>query len=348
MPTARRSILADEIVMYKTLFVTSRSPRHQQQALAAAPPTLAITMLYDPDRATILDEIRDARFLISERAGVVDRQMIERGRRLCLIQRLGSQTFDIDLAAAADGQIPVCYWPLPGVIAVAEHMLWQMLALARRAHEVEAIAQDAGYWRESHRTDENVFAFNWSRRTSPIALWGKTIGILGFGEIGVELARRLEGFESRILYHKRHRLPQPVEADLGIHYADWETLLASSDVLCNLLPYFPETDHVLDAAAFARMKRGAFLVHCGSGSVIDEAALATALRAGHLGGAALDTFEWEPLLADNPLLPLAHEPLANVILTPHTAALAEQRGRAAEYTNILRLLAGEPLRYRVA
>jgi phosphoglycerate dehydrogenase-like enzyme len=338
---------SDETVVIKTLFITSRSPFHQQQALDAAPAALSITMLRDPDRTTILKGIEDAEILISERAGVVDRAIIEAGKNLRLIQRLGSQTFDIDLDAAAEGQIAVCYWPLPGAIAVAEQMLWQMLALARRSHEVEAIALEAGDWGESQRTDENVFAVNWSRRTTPTVLWQKTVGILGFGEIGVELTRRLRGFDCTVLYHKRRRLPERTEAGMGISYVDSQKLVSQSDLLCCLLPYFPETDMALNEAFFAQMKPGAFLVSCGSGSVIDEAALATALGSGHLAGAALDTFEYEPLRPDNPLLPLARDPAANVILTPHTAAISEDRGRHSDYTNIRRFLADEPLLYRV-
>ncbi len=333
--------------MYKTLFVTSRSPFHQQQAIEAAPSDLAITMLRDPERATLLAEIADADFLISERAGVIDRTVIEAGQKLRLIQRLGAQTFDIDTAAAAERDIPVCYWPIAGVVAVAEQMLWQMLALARRAHEVEAVALQAADWGESRRTDENVFAVNWSRRTTPITLSGKSVGILGFGEIGTELARLLSGFGCTLRYHKRNRLPQAVETSLKITYAQADEIIGNSDFLCSLLPYFPETDHFLNAAAFAAMPPGSFLVHCGSGSVIDEPALAAALHSGHLGGAALDTFEWEPLRPDNPLLPLARDPAANVILTPHTAAISEHRGRRSEYTNVERLLAGQKLLYRV-
>ncbi|MEZ4633467.1 MAG: NAD(P)-dependent oxidoreductase [Caldilineaceae bacterium] len=333
--------------MHKTLFLTQRSLLHQRHALAAAPPELTITMLRDPARQTILAEIADAEFLISERAGLIDHTVIEAGRKLRLIQRLGSQTHDIDMAAAAARGIPVCYWPIAGAIAVAEHVLWQMLALARRAHEVEDALHTPDDWGDPRRTDENVFAFNWTKRTSPVALWRRTVGILGFGEIGVEVARRLRGFECPILYHKRTRLPHSVETELGLHYADPSTLLAQSDVVCSLLPYAPQTDHLLDAAALAQMKPGAFLVHCGSGSVIDEVALAVALGAGRLGGAALDTFEWEPLPAESPLRALAADPQANVVLTPHTAAVSQHRGRDEEYANLRAVLSGAPLRYRL-
>jgi phosphoglycerate dehydrogenase-like enzyme len=176
---------------------------------------------------------------------------------------------------------------------------------------------------------------------------------LGFGEVGAELARRLRGLGCTVFYNRRHRLPPHAETGLGVAYMERDALLATSDYLVNLLPYFPETDHALGAAEFAQMKSGACLASCGSGSVIDEVALAEALRAGRLGGAALDTYEWEPLQADNPLRVLAVEnPAANILLTPHVAAGAPPAGtipgRAAEYTPIMQFLRGEPLPYRVA
>lgn len=330
------------------LFLTDRSQRHQQAALAAMPPGVTVQVLHRPSREQVLAAVVEADVLISERAGEIDAAIIAAGKRLRLIQRLGSLYHDIDLAAARAAGIPVCIWPLPGAIAVAEHAIWQMLALARRSHQVEAAAQEAGDWGPSRRTDENTFAVNWSRQSGLVTLWGKTVGILGFGEIGVETARRLRGFGVQVRYHKRRPLPAAVEEELGVAFSTVEALLAESDFVCNLLPYAAETDMLLDEAALARMKPGAFLVSCGSGSVIDEAALARAITSGRLAGAALDTFEWEPLRPDNPLLPLARTPAANVILTPHVAFLGPDATRREEFENLRRLLAGEPLLHRVA
>jgi phosphoglycerate dehydrogenase-like enzyme len=278
--------------------------------------------------------------------------MIAAAPKLRLIQRLGSLTFDIDIAAAQRAGIPVCTWPIRGCILVAEHLLLQMLALVKHLPEVSALASAAGDWgRPSRRTDENIFAYNWSGRTGIDGLEGKTVGILGFGEIGAELARRLSGFRpTQVLYNKRRRLPATVERELGLTYASQAQLIAASDFLCCLLPFYPETDMALNAAIFAQLKKGAFVVHCGSGSVIDEAALADAIRRGQIAGAALDTFEWEPLRPDNPLVALARDPQMNVLLTPHTASGTSTPGvptRTADYENIRRLLAGEPLLYRV-
>jgi phosphoglycerate dehydrogenase-like enzyme len=334
---------------HKVVFLTERSPRHQEEALQAAPDALRVVMLRHPKEQVLKRELADAEFLVSERAGEIDAELIAAAPQLRLIQRLGSLVYDIDLGAAQRAGVMVCVWPVLNCVMVAEHMVMQMLALAKRLLEVTEIAQAAADWGQpSRRTDENVFAYNWSKRPNIGGLFGQSVGILGFGEIGAELARRLQAFAPRaVLYHKRRPLSTHVEAELGITYATQREIIAASDFLCVLLPYTPETDLSLNEATFAAMKPGAFVVHCGSGSVIDEDALASAIRSGHLAGAALDTFEWEPLRADNPLLPLARDPAANVLLTPHTAAATLRNGRTGDWVNIQRVLAGEEPFYRV-
>lgn len=333
----------------KVVFLTERSPRHQEEALAAAPSNLRVSILRNPKEQVLLREIADAEFLVTERSGEVDAALLAAAPKLRLVQRLGSMVYDIDLGAAQRAGVMVCMWPVQNCVMVAEHMVMQMLSLAKHLPEVSHIAQDAADWgRPSRRTDENVFAYNWSERANVGGLWGKTVGILGFGEIGAELARRLRGFVPRgVLYNKRRPLPSHVESELGITYATRQELIAASDFLCVLLPYSPETDLSVNEASFAQMKRGSFIVSCGSGSVIDEDALAAALTSGHLAGAALDTYEWEPLRSDNPLVELARDPSANVFLTPHIAAGTLPNGRMGDWENIRRVLAGQEPFYRV-
>ena len=333
---------------HKTLFLTERGARHQQDALMAAPPELDVTIIRRTQNETLDAYLADAEFLITERVGLVDADLLRKAPHLKMIERLGSLTHDIDLAAARAAGIEVCYWPQRGVMMVAEHVVMQMLALAKRLREIEAIALEAGDWGESRRTDEDTFAYNWSGRTSIGGLWGQTVGILGFGEIGAEVARRLSSWGCSVRYHRRRRLPESSEKALGLTYSERDALLAAGDFVVDLLPYYEETDLSIGAAEFARMKPGAFFVNCGSGSVIDESALADAVRSGHLGGAALDTFEWEPVRADNPLRLLALEgPHRNILLTPHTAAGAAPAGvtvtRAGDYEPILRYLRAEPI-----
>jgi lactate dehydrogenase-like 2-hydroxyacid dehydrogenase len=335
---------------YKTVFTTERGQRHQQAALDAAPDHLEITMLRQPSQETLLAHLAEAVYLISERVGAIDAGLIQAAPKLKLIQRLGSLTYDIDVEAAKAAGVAVCYWPVGSVIRVAEHVVLQMLALCKKLGETEHIALEASpAWGESKRTDEDTFAYNWSNRQSVEGLWQRTIGILGLGEIGAELARRLRGWDCPLLYHKRRRLPETVEAELGLRYVTLDELLAQSEVLVNLLPYFPATNLLINAAYFERMKDGAYLVSCGSGSVINEFDLAEAVRSGKLGGAALDTFEWEPIKPDNPLLALA-KANTNVLLTPHIAAGASAAAtseRLKEYTNITSHINGQPLKYRL-
>lgn len=337
---------------YRTLFVTERGQRHQRAALEAAPRELDVVMLCRPAPDELRSHLAEAVFVISERVGVVGADVISAAPKLKLVLRLGSLTHDIDLDAARAAGVAVSWWPQAGAIAVAEHVMMQILALIKRLREAEAVALAADDWGPSRRTDSDTFAYNWSHRNDIGSLRGKTVGILGFGEIGVELARRLAGWECTVLYHRRRRFPPRVEQQLKIVYAERDSLLAESDIVANLLPYSRDGDQSLGAAQFVAMKHGALFVSCGSGSVVDEAALADGIRAGHLGGVALDTFEWEPLKPDNPLRQLANEgPHWNVVLTPHIAGGAPPKGvtsfRATEYEPILKCLRGEPVPNRL-
>lgn len=336
---------------HKTLFLTQRGLQHQQWALEGAPPELELIMRRGAGREEVLALLADAEFLITERTGVIDAEMIAAAPNLRLIQRLGRQTWDIDLDAARRAGVPVCYLPNDGCIMVAEQMMLQMLATLKRLREGMAVTAEGADWGiETKRGDEDTFAYNWSRRTGIGRLTGATVGILGFGEIGLEVVEQLRGFHCTVLYHKRTRLAEDVEKQLGIEYAAPDAIAAASDVVCSLLPYQGPKEP-LDAAYFARMKPGAIFVHCGSGAVVDQPALLAALRSGHLAGAALDTYTYEPLRAGDPLVDAVQDPALNLILTPHTAAggfTAGGRGRAPDYDNILALLAGQALEYQIA
>lgn len=335
------------MIKHPTLFITHRGERHQQAAREAAPPELEITMRRSPSKEEIIALLPGKEFLITERTGEIDAEIIAAGKDLRLIQRLGSQTYDIDLAAAQAAGIPVCYLPVRSCIMVAEHMLLQMLALAKRLREVMDLTLEANdFGQPPRRCDEDYFAYNWTGRENILGLWGATVGILGMGEIGTELARRLRGFGCTVLYNKRNPLPQAAERELNVQFAAVDDMLARSDYVCMLLPFFPETEQSLSRDFFAKMKPGSIFVSCGGSGVVDEDALAEALRSGHLYGAAVDTYTFEPIAADDPLLPLARDPHANVVLTPHTAAgtvAAAGAERYGDYTNLMRVLHGEPL-----
>ena len=167
---------------HKVVFTTERGLRHQQDALDAAPDMFDIMMLRQPDKIMLKAALADADYLISERTGIIDAELIQAAPQLKLIQRLGSLTYDIDLEAARAAGVAVCYWPVESVIRVAEHTIMQMLAVGKKLREVEAVALEAGSrWRESKRTTEDIFAYNWSKRQNVNQLWHRTVGIVGIG-----------------------------------------------------------------------------------------------------------------------------------------------------------------------
>jgi lactate dehydrogenase-like 2-hydroxyacid dehydrogenase len=337
---------------HTVLFITHRGLFHQQSALEAAPANLEVTMLRTPTKEQILSSLAGKEFLITERSGIIDSEIITAGKDLRLIQRLGSQTQDIDLDAAKTAGIPVCYLPIRTCINVAEHILMQMLGLSKRVREMVEVtlsAEDFGH--EPTLCDEDTFAYNWSGREDIHSIWQSTVGILGMGEIGFELARRLRGFDCKVLYNKRNPLPQHTEHELNVQYASYDDLISSSDFVCILLPLLKETGQSLNTEFFAKIKPGACFVSSGGSGVIDEKALAEAIQSGRLYGAAVDNFTWEPIRKDSPLLEPARKPGANVILTPHTAAgtvpSSNKDLRSEDFKNLTHLINGEELEYRL-
>ena len=327
-----------------TLYITHRGERHQQAALKHAPKELQITMLRSPGKTEVLQHLPGVQFLISERKGVIDADIIQAGKDLKLIQRLGTQTWDIDHKTAELAGIPVCFWPIPSSIAVAEHVIMLTLGLLKQLDSSRAAMRSVRWEQEPQRSGEDTYSYNWTNRTQVLSLRHRKFGILGFGEIGVELARRLKGFESEIQYFKRKRYPLMAETDLGIYFSKMDEIIRSCDVVCSLLPFSDSTNQVIDQSWFGNMKPGAFFIHCGGSGVVNEDALQSSLLEGKLGGAALDTYTWEPLPINHPLLAMSQYPQYNLLLTPHIGSGADRfmpNERGEEYTNIVRILQGK-------
>jgi phosphoglycerate dehydrogenase-like enzyme len=157
-------------------------------------------------------------------------------------------------------------------------------------------------------------AMNWTGTPWPDTLNDKTVGIVGYGEIGSCLRRLLRPFDCRVLYHKRTRLSPELEAYFDIEYASLEDIFRQSDVVEGTLPYSEETRKLIGAPEFAAMKPGAIFINVGRGNTVDEPAMIQALQDGTLAYAGLDVFSVEPLPVSSPLLKLD-----NVVLTPHNA-----------------------------
>ncbi len=160
-------------------------------------------------------------------------------------------------------------------------------------------------------TAERSFSFKWLP-VKPFEVFEKTLGIIGFGEIGMELAVRARGFGMNVIYNKRTPLDQDAEASLGVSYRSLDDLLAESDFISLHSPHTPDTDKLLASSQFAMMKPTAFVINTARGGEIDEEALVFALKTGQIAGAGLDVFREEPVPHDHPLLSLD-----NVITSPH-------------------------------
>lgn len=234
---------------------------------------------------------------------------------LRLIQVQGRAPWAVDRDAAAAAGVPVSVLPHRGAIAVAEQTIALMLGLYRKLVPGHKGTRDAEYLElgvEPVRTTERRIAFNWLRYPDVWQLYGRTLGLVGLGDIALEVARRARAFDMNVVYHKRSPLPREHEEMVGARSVPLPELLAASDVVSLHAPHTDRTERMIDAAALALMKPTAMLVNTARGGLVDEDALARALQAGGIAGAGLDAFLYEPLpdgsaLADAP----------NVLLSPH-------------------------------
>ncbi len=222
--------------------------------------------------------------------------------RLKLITRWGVGYDAIDVPAATRHGVVIAY--TPGLLneTVADFAFALLLAVARRVH-VGHLTMSQGRW-------EAVWGHD---------VFGKTLGILGCGRIGQAMARRASGFNLRLLAHDV--APASEAEKLGVRFVPLDELLAGSDFLSLHAALTPQNRGLIGEAQLRRMKRTAYLINTARGALVDEAALARALREGWIAGAALDAFVVEPLPADHPL-----RGAPNVLLTPHLASLARETG----------------------
>lgn len=258
----------------------------------------------------------------------VDASVISRMRSCRLIQQPSAGYENIDDMAAARAGIPVANAGPANAAAVAEHAL--LLALGCVRHLRDAVRDgERGGWNQQ----------DWVAKNLP-ELGSRTVGILGMGAIGERSAALFRAFGCRVLYNKRTRLSPEREVELGVVYADLETLLGASEVLLLSLPLNSETRGILNRDRLAMLPQGAIVVNIARGGLVDYEALADLLRSGHLGGAGLDVYPVEPPPPGHGL-----DSLPNVILTPHIGGTTQQAAHAIltnSIENLNRVLRGEP------
>ena len=302
-------------------------------------PEAGLSLLHDAGTVWAWDrdepipsEVRDERLATADAAvtlltNVVDARFLRAAPRLKIVANVAVGFNNIDVAACAERGVLVTN--TPGVLteATADLAMALILMVTRRLAEGERLIRSGQPWQ-------------WGMfMMLGTGLQGRRLGIVGMGAIGRALARRARAFEMEVVYHSRRPVAPELEAPSGARWVALDELLGSSDVVSVNCPYNAETHHLIDAAALGRMRSMAYLVNTARGPIVHERALADALRAGVIAGAALDVYEHEP--AVNPGL----LDLDNAVLVPHLGS-ATQETRDAMATlaarNVAAVLAGNP------
>jgi D-3-phosphoglycerate dehydrogenase len=249
------------------------------------------------NKDTLKSEIVDAHALVVRSATKVTPELLDQAPLLRVVGRAGVGIDNINLEAATHRGVLVMSTPGGNAVSVAEHTFALLLALARQVPRLDAAIRE-GRWEKSSAAGTE--------------LRGKTLGLVGLGRIGSEVAVRAQAFDMRVLGYDPY-ISEAAAREVQVELVPFDTLLAQSDFVSLHTALTPATQKLISAAALAQMKKGARLINAARGELIDEAALAEALKSGHLGGAAVDVFVEEPP-KNSPIVGLP-----NVIATPHVA-----------------------------
>jgi len=245
----------------------------------------------------------------------VDEALLDALPNLRAVLKLGRSYTNIDMDAVRGRGLTFACVPRKGPNCVAELALTLVLALSKDlVISNESVTLGAYRYRglKPEITAERKIAFHWMHNTRVHEVVGKTLGIIGMGEIGCELARRASVMGMRNLYYKRSPLSAELESVFDASYTDLDDLLAQSDYVCVATPHTPQTEGMIGAEQIALMKESAYIVNIARGGIIDEDAMIEALSENRIAGAGLDVFTYEPLPVESPLCALD-----NVILCPH-------------------------------
>src|SRR5438309_484343 len=278
-----------------------------------------------PPREEVLQRMKDKDGLICLLTEKINEELLKAAPKLRIAANVAVGFDNIDVAACTKRGVAATN--TPGVLdeTTADFAWTLMMAVARRLGEAEALAR-SGKWK--HWDLDQLVGTD---------VWGKTLGIVGFGRIGRAMARRASGFQMKVIYTDAVRAAEDVEKELKAEFREMNTLLAEADFISVHVPLLPETRGLFNAPKFHRMKSTAFLINTSRGPVVDEAALVAALEGGKIAGAGLDVYENEPFI---------HPGLkrANVVVARHVASAALETGTrvgcvAAE--NVVALFAGK-------
>ncbi len=307
--------------------VTNRIPA---EAIAMLQAEHSVVVWDEPeciDRATCLELIAGAEGILTLLTEKVDDAFLEAaGPQLKVVANVAVGYNNIDVVACEKRGIVATNTPRVLTETTADTAFGLMLMVTRRFGEGERLIRNKTPWQWGM-----FFLLG-------MGLQGKTLGIVGMGQIGIAMARRAKVFGMDIVYSDDYELPAAVADELGARHVSFEELLRVSDVVSLHCPYLPATHHLMGAEQFAAMKPTAYLVNSARGPIVDEQALVDALKAGEIAGAGLDVFEKEPAVHDELLT------MENVVLLPHLgSATTETRRDMATLAadNCLRVLRGQ-------
>ena len=250
------------------------------------------------DKETLKEGVKDASALVSLLSTNVDKEVIDSGKNLKIITNYGAGFNNVDIDYAREKNIDVTNTPKASTNATADLTIGLILSVARRIVEGDELSRTQGF-------DGWAPLFFRGREVS-----GKTIGIIGLGEIGGAVAKRARAFDMDVLYTGPHRKEEK-EREIGAKYVDLDTLLENADFITINAAYNPDLHHLIDTAQFKQMKSTAYLINVGRGPIVNEQALVQALENKEIEGAALDVYEFEPEITDE------LKSFKNIVLTPH-------------------------------
>ncbi|KRK93643.1 2-hydroxyacid dehydrogenase family protein [Companilactobacillus futsaii] len=282
------------------VFIAGKIP---DKAVALLKAANLIVDMYTDDKListeALKESVIDSDFLITPLSTQVDRDVLNHAPKLKLIANFGAGTNNIDTNYAKKLGIPVTNTPMVSTVSTAESTVGLIIGLMHRIAEGDHLMRTTGFngWAP-------LFFLGHE-------LQGKTLGIIGLGQIGQAVAKRMHAFDMPILYTQHHQLPVSREVELGAKFVSQDELLEKSDIVTLHLPLNEHTKHLLGAKEFKQMKDSAILVNAARGPIIDEEALTNALVNHVIAGAALDVYENEPEVSEK------LKQMKNVLLTPH-------------------------------
>ncbi|GGG77044.1 phosphoglycerate dehydrogenase [Corynebacterium pelargi] len=293
-----------------------------QSTVDALGDSVEVRWVDGPNRPELLKAVVDADALLVRSATTVDKEVLDAAKNLKIVGRAGVGLDNVDIAAATERGVMVANAPTSNIHSACEHAISLLLSTARQIPAADKTLRDAQWKRSSF---------------SGVEIFGKTIGIVGFGHIGQLFAQRLAAFETTIIAYDPYANPARA-AQLGVQLVELEELMQRSDFVTIHLPKTKETAGMFDAELLAKAKQGQIIINAARGGLVNEQALADAIRAGKIRGAGFDVFETEPC-TDSPLFELDE-----VVVTPHLGAStveAQDRAGTDVADSVLKALAGD-------